>query len=40
MTSVTSRDGTAVAYERTGSGPGLVLTDGALASRSAFPTAP
>lgn len=40
MGHVISRDGTLVAYERTGRGPGLVLTDGALASRSAFPTAP
>ena len=35
MTSfATSKDGTRIAYERTGSGPSLVLVDGALNSRN------
>ncbi|GAA2776342.1 alpha/beta hydrolase [Saccharopolyspora taberi] len=35
MTKVTSRDGTTIAYERTGSGPALVLVAPALQNRSA-----
>jgi pimeloyl-ACP methyl ester carboxylesterase len=38
MPTVTSRDGTAVAYESTGSGPALVLVDGALCSRAFGPS--
>jgi pimeloyl-ACP methyl ester carboxylesterase len=34
---VTSRDGTRIAYERIGSGPALVLVDGALCSRAFGP---
>jgi pimeloyl-ACP methyl ester carboxylesterase len=36
---VTSKDGTRIAYERTGSGPGLILVDGALCSREFGPSA-
>jgi pimeloyl-ACP methyl ester carboxylesterase len=32
-----SKDGTAIAYERTGNGPALILVDGALCSRSFGP---
>lgn len=39
MSEVRSRDGTTIAYERSGSGPALVLVDGALCSR-AFGPAP
>jgi len=39
MTTVKSQDGTAIAYERTGSGPALILVDGALCSRSFGPSA-
>jgi pimeloyl-ACP methyl ester carboxylesterase len=39
MNYVTSRDGTKIAYERSGSGPALILVDGALCSRSFGPTA-
>lgn len=34
METVTSRDGTPIAYERAGDGPPLILVDGALSSRS------
>jgi len=34
---VTSRDGTAIAYERAGSGPALILVDGAMCSRDMGP---
>ena len=37
MKHATSKDGTAIAYERTGSGPALILVDGALCSRSFGP---
>jgi pimeloyl-ACP methyl ester carboxylesterase len=37
MSKVTSKDGTAIAYERTGSGPALILVDGALCSRAFGP---
>jgi pimeloyl-ACP methyl ester carboxylesterase len=37
MIQVISRDGTAIAYERSGSGPALILVDGALCSRSFGP---
>jgi pimeloyl-ACP methyl ester carboxylesterase len=40
MPSVTSADGTVIAYERTGSGPALVLVDGALCHRAAGPMRP
>jgi pimeloyl-ACP methyl ester carboxylesterase len=35
---VTAKDGTAIAYERTGSGPALILVDGALCSRAFGPS--
>ena len=35
---VRSRDGTAIAYDRAGSGPPLILVDGALCSRAFGPT--
>jgi pimeloyl-ACP methyl ester carboxylesterase len=37
MNQVTSRDGTAIAYERSGEGPALILVDGALCSRAFGP---
>jgi pimeloyl-ACP methyl ester carboxylesterase len=37
MNRVTSRDGTEIAYERVGSGPSLILVDGALCSRAFGP---
>ena len=37
MPAVTSADGTTIAYERTGSGPALVLVDGAMCYRGAGP---
>jgi pimeloyl-ACP methyl ester carboxylesterase len=37
MATVTSTDGTAIAYQRTGRGPALVLVDGALCYRAAGP---
>jgi pimeloyl-ACP methyl ester carboxylesterase len=37
MPTVTSKDGTTIAYDRTGSGPALILVDGALCSRSFGP---
>jgi pimeloyl-ACP methyl ester carboxylesterase len=37
MKQAISRDGTAIAYERTGQGPALILVDGALCSRSFGP---
>jgi pimeloyl-ACP methyl ester carboxylesterase len=40
MPGVTSADGTAIAYERTGSGPALVLIDGAMCHRAAGPMRP
>ena len=40
MPAVTSADGTTIAYERTGSGPALVLVDGALCYRGAGPMRP
>jgi pimeloyl-ACP methyl ester carboxylesterase len=39
MSTVTSADGTAIAYDRTGSGPALIVVDGALCSRSFGPSA-
>jgi pimeloyl-ACP methyl ester carboxylesterase len=38
MSRVTSKDGTAIAYERVGDGPPLILVDGALCSRAFGPT--
>jgi pimeloyl-ACP methyl ester carboxylesterase len=38
MDHVTSRDGTLIAYERAGSGPALILVDGALCSRAFGPS--
>jgi pimeloyl-ACP methyl ester carboxylesterase len=40
MSVVTSTDGTAIGYERTGSGPSLVLVDGAMCYRAAGPMRP
>lgn len=40
MSTVTSRDGTAIAYERSGEGPALILVDGALCSRGFGPMRP
>ncbi|HEY4392658.1 MAG TPA: alpha/beta hydrolase [Polyangia bacterium] len=37
MSQVTSKDGTAIAYERVGEGPPLILVDGALCSRAFGP---
>ena len=37
MSTVTSRDGTPIAFERLGSGPPLILVDGALCSRAFGP---
>jgi len=37
MTHVTSKDGTSIAYERSGQGPALILVDGALCSRAFGP---
>jgi len=37
MTYVTSKDGTRIAYERLGSGPAIVLIDGAMCSRAFGP---
>ena len=34
MKTVTSKDGTAIAYDQAGNGPPLVLVDGALNSRA------
>jgi pimeloyl-ACP methyl ester carboxylesterase len=39
LSEVKSKDGTVMAYERTGSGPALVLIDGALCSRGFGPSA-
>jgi pimeloyl-ACP methyl ester carboxylesterase len=39
MNTVTSKDGTPVACEKTGSGPALILVDGALCSRAFGPSA-
>ena len=39
MSEVISRDGTAIAYEKSGAGPALILVDGALCSRRFGPTA-
>jgi pimeloyl-ACP methyl ester carboxylesterase len=38
MSQVRSADGTAIGYERSGSGPALILVDGALCSRAFGPT--
>ena len=38
MTQVRSKDGTAIAFERTGSGPALILVDGAFCSRAFGPS--
>ena len=37
MSTVRSKDGTAIAYERAGSGPPLILVDGALCYRESGP---
>ena len=37
MTTVRSKDGTTIAFERTGSGPPLILIDGALCWRESGP---
>jgi pimeloyl-ACP methyl ester carboxylesterase len=39
MTTVTSKDGTKIAYEKHGAGPALILVDGALCYRSFGPMA-
>jgi pimeloyl-ACP methyl ester carboxylesterase len=36
MSTVTSRDGTPIAYERMGSGPAIILIDGAMGHRALF----
>jgi pimeloyl-ACP methyl ester carboxylesterase len=38
MSEVTSKDGTRIAYDRSGSGPALILIDGALCSRAFGPS--
>ena len=35
LNTVTSRDGVTIAYERSGSGPALVIVNGALSTRAA-----
>jgi pimeloyl-ACP methyl ester carboxylesterase len=40
MGTVTSHDGTTIAFERTGTGPALILVDGAMCSRSFGPMGP
>lgn len=40
MNNVISRDGTTIAYDRSGEGPTLILVDGALCSRSFGPMGP
>ena len=35
MQTVTSKDGTTIAYDQTGTGPALILVGGALSERSA-----
>jgi len=40
MPVATSADGTAIAYERTGTGPALILVDGAMCYRAAGPMRP
>ena len=40
MATVQSRDGTAVAFERSGEGPPIILIDGALCSRASGPSRP
>jgi len=39
MMTVTSKDGTTIAYQRRGSGPALIVVDGALCSRAFGPSA-
>lgn len=38
MSHVRSKDGTTIAYERSGNGPALILVDGALCSRAFGPS--
>ena len=38
MSQVRSKDGTPIAYERSGTGPALILVDGALCSRAFGPS--
>src|SRR5215471_12314510 len=38
MSVVTSKDGTSIAYERSGGGPAVILVDGALCSRGFGPS--
>jgi pimeloyl-ACP methyl ester carboxylesterase len=40
MPNVTSKDGTAIAYDKVGSGPALILVDGALCYRASGPNGP
>src|SRR5258708_1616100 len=40
MPAITSADGTTIAYERAGTGPALVLVDGAMCYRAAGPMRP
>jgi pimeloyl-ACP methyl ester carboxylesterase len=40
MQTATSHDGTTIAYDRVGSGPPLILVDGALCSRASGPSGP
>ncbi len=36
MSTVTSKDGTRIAYDKTGAGPAVILVDGAMSYRGAF----
>ena len=40
MGTVTSKDGTRIAFDRTGSGPAVILVDGAMCYRASGPMAP
>lgn len=40
MNRVTSKDGTSIAYDKTGHGPALILVDGALCYRESGPSGP
>lgn len=40
METVTSRDGTPIAFDRIGAGPAVIVVDGALCYRASGPSAP